>query len=120
MKVPEEFRRSHAPPYISRPGDLFGCFIIPGHKAPGRRQLNIIACDGLDTGWDHVSVSLDNSRNKPPTWDEMCFVKDLFWNEDEWVVQFHPAKADYVNKHPGVLHLWKSVQPFPTPPKICV
>lgn len=26
-------------------------------------------------GWDHVSVSF---RNRTPTWDEMCMVKDIF------------------------------------------
>ena len=26
-------------------------------------------------GWEHVSVSL---RNRCPTWDEMCLVKDIF------------------------------------------
>jgi len=39
----------------------------------------------------------------------MVMVKDLFWGEDETVVQFHPKKARDVNCHPFVLHLWKKV-----------
>lgn len=56
--------------------------------------------------WDHVSVSLpDNSRC--PTWDEMCFIKNLFFRDDETVVQFHPKKSEYINNHPYTLHLWR-------------
>lgn len=62
----------------------------------------------LNGGWEHVSVSRIGS-NRPPIWDEICFVKDMFWDENECVVQFHPKKSDYVNLHPGVLHLWKKV-----------
>jgi hypothetical protein len=51
----------------------------------------------------------------------MCWMKDLFWDETDAVVQFHPAKEDYVNCHPHVLHLWRSVeQVFPKPDKIMV
>lgn len=55
-------------------------------------------------GWEHVSVSFPR---RTPTWEEMCKVKDLFWNEDETVVQFHPKKSEYVNIHPYCLHLWR-------------
>jgi len=51
----------------------------------------------------------------------MCWVKSLFWGPDEWVVQFHPAEADYVNRHPNCLHLFRPVGvSFPVPPKECV
>ena len=46
-------------------------------------------------GWDHVSVCPYNRRT--PTWDEMCAVKDMFFRDDEVVVQYHPAKSEYVN-----------------------
>ena len=65
-------------------------------------------------GWDHVSVSLPD---RCPTWQEMCAVKRMFWRDDEWVVQFHPAASEYVNNHPHCLHLWKPQdQAMPTPP----
>jgi hypothetical protein len=120
MKFPEQFRlkkKGHL--YHSNEGEQFGCFEIPGRHARGR-ALTCIAVDGRDTGWEHVSVSVADSK-KPPSWDEMCAVKSLFWDDDECIVQFHPRQVDYVNLHPGVLHLWRSVlEPFPMPPIICV
>ena len=69
-------------------------------------------------GWDHVSVSL---RGRCPTWDEMCQIKDVFFNEDECCIEYHPAKKDYVNIHPYCLHIWKPQgQTFPTPPRMFV
>ena len=53
-----------------------------------------------------------------PTWKEMCYVKDIFWNRDECVIQFHPPESEYVNTHPYCLHLWKSLtETHKTPPK---
>jgi hypothetical protein len=69
-------------------------------------------------GWEHVSVSM---RNRCPTWDEMCMIKDIFWDEEECVVQFHPPKSQYVNRYPHCLHLWKKIgEVYETPPKIFV
>lgn len=48
----------------------------------------VIASDGA--GWEHVSVS---RRDRCPTWDEMCQVKAMFWDEDDCVVQFHPPHS---------------------------
>lgn len=78
--------------------------------------VKIIASDG--EGWRHVSVSRLDS-NKVPTWEMMCAVKDLFWEPQAWVVQFHPAHSEYINNHPGCLHLWQPLDaPMPTPPSI--
>ncbi len=57
-------------------------------------------------GWDHVSVTILN-HERCPTWEEMCWVKGLFFRPSECVVQFHPSEDDYVNCHPYCLHLWK-------------
>ncbi len=66
-------------------------------------------------GWEHVSVS---HSHRCPTWEEMCRVKDMFWNEDECVVQYHPPKSEYVNNHPYCLHLWRKCgEDFELPPK---
>lgn len=122
MKFPEEYRWFDPPDmrYWTDAGDPFGAFRIPATKAPGRRQLNIIASDGTECGWDHVSVTLDQSK-KCPTWEEMCFVKELFWNDDEEVMQLHPPKSDYINNHPGCLHLWRPTrETIPLPPGILV
>ena len=77
-----------------------GAFMIRSLKI--KVVLAAIASD--QCGWEHVSVSLPN---RCPTWDEMCFVKDLFWDEEDFVVQMHPPKSDYVNCHPYCLHLWR-------------
>jgi len=80
------------------------------------KSLFVIASDGGE--WDHVSVSL---KSRTPTWEEMCYVKDLFFREDEVVIQYHPAKADYVNNCNTCLHMWRPQNEFiPTPPRIMV
>lgn len=80
--------------------------------------VRCVVSDGF--GWQHVSVSVEGSH-KPPSWDTMCMIKDLFWDAEDWVVQFHPAKSQYVNNHPGCLHLWRPTdQTMPTPESIMV
>lgn len=80
------------------------------------KTFGVIASDG--GGWDHVSVS---HRNRIPTWEEMCKVKELFFEDDEVAMQLHPAKKDYINIHPNCLHLWRPQnQDIPLPPKIMV
>ena len=55
-----------------------------------------------EPAWEHVSVS---TPCRCPTWPEMHWVKEQFWNDDEFVIQIHPLKADYINCHPYCLHL---------------
>lgn len=65
--------------------------------------------------WDHVSVSLSG---RCPNWQEMCFVKDLFWEPHETVMQLHPPSHLHVNYHPHCLHLWAPRNLFiPLPPR---
>lgn len=42
----------------------------------------------------------------------MCKLKDMFWTEDEAVVQFHPPKSEYVNNVKSCLHLWKPIEKY--------
>lgn len=71
-------------------------------------------------GWDHVSVCPFDRRHVP-TWDDMCLLKYMFFRDDEVVVQYHPAKSEYVNNMPNCLHLWRSqLVTMPTPPSIMV
>lgn len=78
-----------------------------------REPLLVIWSSG--EGWEHVSVSL---KKRCPTWDEMCRIKNMFWNDEETVVQYHPPKSEYVNTHPYCLHLWrKKGEDFERPPK---
>lgn len=70
-------------------------------------------------GWEHVSIA--PFKGKMPSWEDMCEVKDMIWNDDECVVQYHPPKAEYVNNMPNCLHLWKPIkQTMPVPPSIFV
>ena len=107
FKVPEKYRD---PRWSSLTDGNNGVFQIPGRTT--RDNLKIIASDGL--GWDHLSIS---KKYECPTWEEMCHVKLLFWDDPEdWAVQYHPPKSQYVNNHPNCLHLWRSqkeVMPFP-------
>lgn len=73
-------------------------FNSPIDKAP----LVVIASFGM--GWDHISVS---RKNRCPNWPEMCFIKDIFFEDDEVVIQYHPKKSEYVNDNKNCLHLWK-------------
>ena len=90
------------------PGEQKGIFLIRNNG----KTLLVIICNS--SGWDHVSLSLNVMRC--PTWGEMCYIKDLFFDDNEIVVQFHPKKSDYIDYHPYTLHLWKSQREgFPTP-----
>lgn len=75
-------------------------------------------------GWKHVSVSIEYDK-RPPTWAMMCRIKDIFWDAEDCVIQYHPKKSEYVNMAENCLHLWQPFkdgrsQPFPTPPSIFV
>ena len=102
MHAPNKYRLRIGPMGSDAATGNNGAFLIP--TRPGQPPLRVIASDGA--GWEHVSVSLPN---RCPTWDEMCKVKALFWDDDDCVVQFHPPKTDYVNLHPYCLHLWRPV-----------
>lgn len=64
--------------------------------------------------WEHVSVSLPS---RCPTWDEMCWIKEQFWGDEDLVVQYHPPRSQYVSNHSFCLHLWRPVgAAVPAPP----
>lgn len=90
-----------------------GIFKIPIYGVP----FFCVASNG--GGWDHVSVSKAN--RKMPTWEEMCKIKDMFFEDEETVVQYHPRKSEYVNVCDCCLHLWRPIEHMlPAPPKIYV
>ncbi len=89
-------------------------------KGTGKRitlsHYTVIVSDGLD--WEHVSVSLSD---RCLTWEEMCFIKNLFWDDEDAVMQLHPPQSDYVNNHEFTLHLWRPMAAnIPLPPSIMV
>lgn len=71
--------------------------------------------------WIHVSVSAgsvrgDGRRNQHlPTYAQLCEVKDLFIGPGRKAVQVFPARAEHINIHPCVLHLFALVEGDPLP-----
>lgn len=113
----DRYRATH-PTLGSTPSGMnYGYFV--------RGPLNIISSGTPDrdeddpiTRWEHVSVSC---QNRTPTWEEMKTVKEMFWKDDETVVQFHPRQSEYVNIHEHVLHLWRIAGVnHELPPQECV
>lgn len=45
-----------------------------------KKHEDLITVFSWGGGWEHVSVSF---RGRAPTWDEMCEVKDMFFEKDE-------------------------------------
>lgn len=76
-----------------------GCFVIPLEG----QLWQVTISDGM--GWRHLSATNAQKRQLPP-WEVMTRLKDLFFADEEWVTLFIPAKADYINDHPWVHHLW--------------
>jgi hypothetical protein len=132
-QVPEKLEegRVRSGPWATTPEwGLSGVFIL---QAPSGAKLHVgghigdgkmVAIDlesgnrpgvlSASTGWEHVSVQ---TGHRTPTWDEMCFVKDLFWKEEECVVEYHPRLSEYVRCNPHCLHLWRPKHAtIPTPP----
>lgn len=96
-----------------------GLFRLPA--AGLSRDLYAVASDGQ--GWEHVSVQACDFRRRSatPTWEEMCRVKDAFWDGEDVVMQLHPRRSEYVNCHPNVLHLWRPIgREIPIPPTTLV
>lgn len=93
-----------------------GLFFIPFRQKHKTIILKVIVSD--EAGWDHISVS---TIKRVPTWDEMCFIKNLFFDEEETVIQYHPKKSEYVNTCKNCLHLWrKQGVEYELPPNIFV
>lgn len=116
--VPEKYR--------IKPPTMLGTTEANGNNGAFLIDINdsekafVVATNGMD--WEHVSVHMivDN-KSEIPTWDEMCLIKNIFWDESDCVVQYHPPKSEYVNNHPHVLHLWRPiVATLPSPPSYLV
>ncbi len=106
--VPEKFRITKGEFASSSLDGNNGAFewgTLSGH-------IRTIASNGQF--WEHVSVSF---HYRCPSWKEMCIVKDIFWDEEDCVIQYHPPKSEYVNNHKYCLHLWRPTNEIiPRPP----
>ena len=91
--------------------DGFRCRIkMPGYSA------SLIVSTGA--GWEHASIS--PLRKITPSWDDMCLLKDIIWNDDEEVIQIHPAKDKYINNLSNCLHLWRCTYKEMVMPPSCL
>lgn len=111
MKFPEAYRTKHPLEkqlnLYHKTGDDFGWFEFVYNNKWFAVQAS------QDDHWEHVSVS----SKRTPTWDEMCYVKRLFWDDEETVIQYHPPKSEYVNMAKTCLHLWRYKKDMPRPEK---
>lgn len=114
MRSPKTLERYRVTigPRATEAGLTFGDYA--NVRLPSNQRCCIVVCDGMETGWDHVSVSL---KHRCPTWEEMDWIKRLFWEPNDTVVQFHPPESKHVSVHPYCLHLWRCIrEEFPMPP----
>ena len=120
MRIPEAIEKGRVRTglYGSNPRNDFGAFLVIG---PQGEKLCILASPGdadQNIPWEHVSVS---TKSRCPTWKEMCWVKDLFWESEEAVMQLHPPRSNWVNNHDYCLHLWRPMDGnIPLPPSVAV
>lgn len=107
--------RQRSGPWGSNSGSISGAYVIPYVPSNPRALgsvLTVIARNG--DGWDHVSVS---TSYRCPTYEELKYIKGIFWDPEETVVQFFPRTDKHVNFHPFCLHLWRRHGlDYPLPP----
>ena len=116
FKVPEKFRVTDGYMKSTEKNGNNGVFIIAYNFNGIKQSCLCIASDG--GGWEHVSAS---RKDRCLTWEEMCIIKSIFWEDSDCVIQYHPPKDQYVNNHEYCLHLWRPIdQILPMPPKIFV
>lgn len=124
FQVPNEYRIKEGPMGSDDHIGNCGAFEIKWPDTDYHCILYVIASDGagIGQGWEHVSVHGHGGRgNFTPSWNQMCFIKDLFWDAEDTVIQYHPPKSQYVNVHKNTLHLWRNPKvAIVTPPKMLI
>lgn len=115
----EQYRVTEGQLASHRTDGANGAFIVP-YKGV---TLRVICSDAKDWDlpgkpWEHVSVSV---HSRCPTWEEMDYVKRIFWRDDETVIQLHVPRDQHISYHDTCLHLWKPIGvDIPLPPSITV
>ena len=86
----------------------YGFKIFESHDDGGCGAFCCAPFIGASVVWTfldrHVSVC---PRHETPKWEDMCKLKDLFFNDEDEVWQCHPRKTEYVNIMENCLHLWE-------------
>jgi hypothetical protein len=110
MKKAPEYNRLKIGSLASDSSYYNNGFFVFDHYRIFRYEIRCMISDGM--GWEHVSVTIaeiDKDATRCPTWEEMCWVKNKFWNVNECVIQYHPVEEDYISCHNFCLHLWKPI-----------
>jgi hypothetical protein len=126
IKVPEEFRffRPKHPLSTTKEAGNNGTFVIPHYKITGYVFV-VQATEAV--GWEHVLVQVIPKQKKMrpsryPTWQEVSWIKSLFWPDTDTVLQYHPNVGGMMNysSQEFALHLWRPAieELIPIPEKI--
>lgn len=88
-------------------------------RLDGVKLITIIEVECIDsqTGpelWAHLSVSAQRPA-RVPTWQELRWCKEYFLGADRKAIQVLPGRAEYVNHHEHVLHLYAPLERDPLP-----
>lgn len=76
-------------------------------KLPDCGTCSVISGNN-EEGYEHVSVA-PKHKFRTPSWEDMCVLKDIFFEDEEEVYQIHPKKSEYLNISENCLHLWKPI-----------
>jgi hypothetical protein len=83
-------------------------------RLDGVRLSVILEAECVDGAlWGHLSVCAQQPK-RVPSWDELRWCKAYFLG-DRKAVQILPPRAEYVNEHPNVLHLYAALEADPLP-----
>jgi hypothetical protein len=103
MKNPTEFETPSIFPNVLR------SYEFPSPKVKGGKLQVLASTDNSDKGrLEHISVKgYTKTSFYTPCWDEMCYIKDAFFEAEQVVIQLHPKKSQHVNINENTLHLWR-------------
>jgi len=116
IPIPKQYANMIGISESERMGDEYnGAFL---YDSPVRNGELLRALARSSNGWDHVSVSL---LDRCPSWEEMEWIKHLFFLPNEIAFQLHVPIKEHINSHPYTLHLWRPHHiPIPLPPSTMV
>lgn len=103
MKTPEQIAKT-ANLMILKNDESGGIGVVEFGKFKG----NVIWGRAEGGEYDHVSVA---SPKRIPTWEELCKIKDMFFEDEEECYQVFPKKSEYVNVHKNCMHIWRDIKP---------
>ena len=112
--TPEFDKHAIDHPLVGRPKEGDGGFYkIPLKNHKGKTTWMFVQAS-IGGGWDHVSISIGH---RCPNWFEMQFIKNMFFEDSDIVMQLHVPESDHINLHHYCLHLWKPQNDkIPLPP----